>query len=186
MQNVELAKKDYKLFDIEQKLPKMQARLMNPVVLAYIGDGVHTLYVGEKLAFSSDVKSNVLQKKESKLVCATAQARAISGLLSELNEEEVAIYKRARNAKKGSKAKNSTAGDYVKSTGFEAVVGYLYITGQIERLNYILSLTESAGLTAELADSTKSVDKNENATLSEIKDENIEALSEIKDETYEN
>ena len=90
----------------------MQARFMNPVVLAYIGDGVHTLYVREKLAFSSDVKSNVLQKKESKLVCATAQARAINGLLTELNEEEVAIYKRARNAKKGSKAKNSTAGDY--------------------------------------------------------------------------
>lgn len=163
------------MFNIEQKLPKMQARLMNPVVLAYIGDGVHTLYVREKLAFSSDVKSNVLQKKESKLVCATAQARAINGLLTELNEEEIAIYKRARNAKKGSKAKNSTAGDYVKSTGFEAVVGYLYITGQIERLNYILSLTESSGGVVESADDTESADKNGNG-----------ALSEIKNETYEN
>ena len=163
------------MFDIEQKLPKMQARLMNPVVLAYIGDGVHTLYVREKLAFSSDVKSNVLQKKESKLVCATAQARAINGLLTELNEEEIAIYKRARNAKKGSKAKNSTAGDYVKSTGFEAVVGYLYITGQIERLNYILSLTDDAGLVGGSAENAESADKNANGTLSEIKNETYES-----------
>lgn len=162
------------MFDIEQKLPKMQARFMNPVVLAYIGDGVHTLYVREKLAFSSDVKSNVLQKKESKLVCATAQARAINGLLTELNEEEVAIYKRARNAKKGSKAKNSTAGDYVKSTGFEAVVGYLYITGQIERLNYILSLTDDAGLAGDSAESKENADKSENVTLREIKNETYE------------
>ena len=163
------------MFDIEQKLPKMQARFMNPVVLAYIGDGVHTLYVREKLAFSSDVKSNVLQKKESKLVCATAQARAINGLLTELNEEEVAIYKRARNAKKGSKAKNSTAGDYVKSTGFEAVVGYLYITGQIERLNYILSLTDDACLAGDSAESKENADKSENVTLREIKNETYES-----------
>ncbi len=181
------------MFDIEQKLCKMQARLMNPVVLAYIGDGVHTLYVREKLAFSSDVKSNVLQKKESKLVCATAQARAVNVLLTELNEEELAIYKRARNAKKGSKAKNSTAGDYVKSTGFEAVIGYLYITGQIERLNYILSLTDDArvgGFTegaskseTSSASETSSEDEpsSENATPSES-----ETSSDIENQTYEN
>lgn len=131
------------MFDIDQKLPEMQARLMNPVVLAYIGDGVHTLYVREKLAFSGDFKSNVLQKRESTMVCATAQARAAVNLLPLFTEDELAIYKRARNAKKGSKAKNSTAGDYVKSTGFEAVIGYLYITGQTERLNYVLSLADA-------------------------------------------
>lgn len=115
---------------------------MNPVVLAYIGDGVHTLYVREKLAFSSTAKSGELNKREAKIVCATAQAQAANVLMEEFSEDELAIFKRARNSKKGSKAKNSTAGNYVKSTGFEAVVGYLYITGQTERLNYILDKAE--------------------------------------------
>lgn len=115
---------------------------MNPVVLAYIGDGVHTLYVREKLAFSSTAKSGELNKREAKIVCANAQAKAANALIEDFSEEELAIFKRARNSKKGSKAKNSTAGDYVKSTGFEAVMGYLYITGQTERLNYLLDKAE--------------------------------------------
>ncbi len=130
------------MFDIEQKLKPEEARLINPVVLAYVGDGVHTLYVREKLAYSSTAKSGELNKREAKIVCASAQARAANLLMEEFTEEELAVYKRARNSKKGSKAKNSTAGDYVKSTGFEAVVGYLYITGRIERLNYLLEKAE--------------------------------------------
>lgn len=131
------------MFDIEQKLKPEDARMINPVVLAYVGDGVHTLYVREKLAYSSTAKSGELNKREAKIVCASAQARAANLLMEEFSEEELAVYKRARNSKKGSKAKNSTAGDYVKSTGFEAVVGYLYITGRIERLNYLLEKAES-------------------------------------------
>lgn len=130
------------LFDIEQKLAPEEARLMNPVVLAYVGDGVHTLYVREKLAYSTTAKSGELNKREAKIVCASAQARAANLLIDEFTEEELAVFKRARNAKKGSKAKNSTAGDYVKSTGFEAVIGYLYIIGKIERLNYLLEKAE--------------------------------------------
>lgn len=130
------------MFDIEQKLKPEDARLINPVVLAYVGDGVHTLYVREKLAYSSTAKSGELNKREAKIVCASAQARAANLLMEEFTEEELAVYKRARNSKKGSKAKNSTAGDYVKSTGFEAVVGYLYITGRIDRLNYLLEKAE--------------------------------------------
>lgn len=130
------------MFDIEQKLKPEDARLINPVVLAYVGDGVHTLYVREKLAYSSTAKSGELNKREAKIVCASAQARAANLLMEEFTEEELAVYKRARNSKKGSKAKNSTAGDYVKSTGFEAVVGYLYITGRIARLNYLLEKAE--------------------------------------------
>lgn len=130
------------MFDIEQKLAPEEARLMNPVVLAYVGDGVHTLYVREKLAYSTTAKSGELNKREAKIVCASAQARAANLLIDEFTEEELAVFKRARNAKKGSKAKNSTAGDYVKSTGFEAVIGYLYIIGKIERLNYLLEKAE--------------------------------------------
>lgn len=131
------------MFDIDQKISEEEARLMNPVVLAYVGDGVHTLYVREKLAFSSTAKSGELNKKEAKIVCATAQARAANLLIDEFSEAELAIFKRARNSKKGSKAKNSTAGDYVKSTGFEAVIGYLYVSGQIGRLNFLLEKAET-------------------------------------------
>ncbi len=131
------------MFDINEKITVRQATLMNPVVLAYIGDAVHSLYVREKLAFSTDKKSGELNKQEAKKVCATAQARAAEGLLNEFTEEESAIYRRARNSKKGSKAKNSTAGDYVKSTGFEAVIGYLYITDQLQRVNELLEKAEN-------------------------------------------
>ena len=56
-----------------------------------------------------------------------------------LTEEEIAIFKRARNTKKGAKAKHASVVEYNKSTGFEAVIGFLYITGEYERLNYLLN-----------------------------------------------
>ncbi len=133
------------MFDISQKISVEKAKLMNPVVLAYLGDAVHSLYVREKLAFHSDAKSGTLNKKESKLVCASAQARNAAIILPILTEEESDIYRRAKNSKKVSKAKNSSPTDYCKSTGYEAVIGYLYVTGQVERTNYLLSLTDEKG-----------------------------------------
>ena len=130
------------MFDIDQKLSIDEARLMNAVVLAYIGDGVQSLYVRKKLAYSSTAKTGELNKREAKIVCATAQARAAAALEEQFTEEELGIYKRAKNSKKGSKAKNESAKDYVKSTGFEAVIGYLYITGQTERVNTFLEKAE--------------------------------------------
>ena len=116
---------------------------MNPVVLAYIGDCVHTLYVRQKLAFSSDAKSGELNKREAKIVCATAQASALNNILPLLTEEEHAIFRRARNSKKNSRAKTASLTEYAKSTGFEAVMGYLYVTGQTERINELLFKAEN-------------------------------------------
>ena len=130
------------MFDISQKITTEKAKLMNPVVLAYLGDAVHSLYVREKLAFNSDAKSGTLNKREAKLVNAGAQAELAEKVLPLLSEEELAIYKRAKNAKKVSKAKNSSPSDYCKSTGFEAVIGYLYVTGQEQRVNELLSLAD--------------------------------------------
>ena len=103
---------------------------------------MHSLYVREKLAFHSDAKSGTLNKREAKLVNAGAQAELAEKVLPLLSEEELAIYKRAKNAKKVSKAKNSSPSDYCKSTGFEAVIGYLYVTGQVQRVNELLSLAD--------------------------------------------
>ena len=109
----------------------------------YIGDCVYTLYVRQKLAFSSDAKSGELNKREAKIVCATAQANALNNILPLLTEEEHAIFRRARNSKKNSRAKTATLTEYAKSTGFEAVIGYLYVIGDIVRLNELLNYGEN-------------------------------------------
>jgi len=113
---------------------------MNPVVLAFLGDAVYSLYIREKFAFSSDLKSGQLHKLSSANVNATSQSVFITKLMPYLNEEELSIYKRARNAKKATKAKSSTIADYNRATGLEALIGFLYITGNYERLNYLLNL----------------------------------------------
>ena len=140
-----MREKEAKLFDISQKITEEQARLMSPVVLAYLGDAVYSLYVREKLAFFSDAKSGALNKKAAQTVSAGEQAKLITAILPLLTEEEQSIYRRAKNAKKISKAKNQAPTDYSKSTGFEALIGYLYVTGQEARMNYLLGYTENKG-----------------------------------------
>ena len=133
------------MFDISQKITEEKARLMSPVVLAYLGDAVYSLYVREKLAFFSDAKSGALNKKAAQTVSAGEQAKLVTAILPLLTEEEQSIYRRAKNAKKISKAKNQAPTDYSKSTGFEALIGYLYVTGQEARMNYLLGYTENKG-----------------------------------------
>lgn len=116
---------------------------MDAVVLAFIGDAVYSLYVREKNVFSFDYKTGVLNAKTSELVCAKAQAVLADKLQGEFTETELAIFKRGRNAKKPTKSKSCTVAEYNKSTGLEAVMGFLYLTGQIERINYLLSFGEN-------------------------------------------
>lgn len=140
------------MFDFFVNGSAEKIKLINPVVLAYVGDGVQTLFVRKKLALTHDLKSSELNKIEAKSVCAGAQARAARKLTEVFTEDELAIFKRARNSKKGSRAKNSTLGDYSKSTGLEAVIGYLYLSGLTERLNEILNLAEEYALADETQD----------------------------------
>lgn len=85
-------------------------------------------------------KSGALHKLATKEIKAEAQADKIEKLLPCLSEEEVAVYKRARNAHYSSSAKNASIGDYKKASGFEALLGYLYLTGKHDRLNELLSI----------------------------------------------
>lgn len=112
---------------------------MNPVVLAFVGDAVYTLFVRTAAATQSDGKANALNKKSASEVSAVSQAKKIDALLTILTEEELGVFKRARNAKKTTRAKHASVSQYNKSTGFEALVGYLYLTGQEERLKQIVS-----------------------------------------------
>lgn len=110
-----------------------------PLTLAYIGDSVHTLFVRERVIGQSDKKVHELHILTSRYVKASAQAKAIHILLPELNEEEEAIYKRGRNAKSATVPKNAIVSDYRAATGFEVLIGALYIDKKKERLNEILA-----------------------------------------------
>ena len=116
-----------------------QARELNPLVLAYVGDGVHTLYVRLQELGKTTGKADKLHKAVTSRVKAEAQAKCMQIIIDELSEEESDIFHRARNAHTHSMAKNATVFDYRLATGFEALVGYLYLTGQRDRLEYILT-----------------------------------------------
>lgn len=123
-------------------LPADKVRNMNPVVLAFVGDAVYTLYVREKVVLSGDYKTGALNKMAAQTVCASAQARLAEQISTFFTEAENDVFRRARNAKKTSRAKNASVADYNASTGFEAVIGYLYLTGNYARLDELLALKD--------------------------------------------
>ena len=120
-------------------ISEKQARELNPLVLAYIGDGVHTLYVRTKEMRQTSGKADKLHRLVTDQVKASAQAQSLNNIKDLLTEEEEAIFLRARNSHQHSMAKNASVADYKIATGFEAVIGYLYLTGKNERLEYLLS-----------------------------------------------
>lgn len=121
-----------------EAIEKKQAMDLNPLVLAFVGDSVQMLYIKTKLALSHDCKSGKLHTLAKESVNATAQAQTYEDIKDILTEEEMQVYKRARNSKTSSSAKNAKITDYRKATGFEAVIGYLYLTGQSGRLITLL------------------------------------------------
>lgn len=124
---------------INSPITEAQAREMNPVVLAFIGDAVQTLTVRSALAVSGSAKAGSLHRQTSGEVNARHQAQLVAALEAKLTEAETAIYHRGRNSHTANTAKNATVGEYRMATGFEAVIGYLYLTGQTERLTELLN-----------------------------------------------
>lgn len=114
------------------------ARNLSPVTLAFVGDAVYSLYVREKLVLSTDYSTGTLQKLTSAEVSAHGQSELLEKLLPLFTEEETDVFKRGRNAKKSTKSKNASVAEYNRSTGFEAVLGYLYLTGQYKRIDELL------------------------------------------------
>ena len=114
--------------------------LINGIALAFEGDAVYSMYIRRHLIFQGLTKPNQLHREATKYVSARAQANLISLMLEEgiLTEKEEEIYKRGRNAKSHTKAKNADIVTYRMSTGFEAVMGYLHMTGAIERLEELI------------------------------------------------
>ena len=116
------------------QLPPVDIRTYSPVVLAYIGDAVYELIIRTILVDQGNRQANTLHKKASTYVKASAQAAMILALQEDLTEEEMHIFKRGRNAKSYSTAKNASVTDYRKATGFEALLGYLYLQNKEDRI----------------------------------------------------
>lgn len=115
-------------------LPESDPGQYSPLTLAYIGDAIYELVIRTILVRRANAPVNQLHRKASAVVKAETQSAMIDVLLPVFTEEETAIYRRGRNAKSYTKAKNATVGDYRRATGFEAVMGYLYLKGEMTRL----------------------------------------------------
>ena len=117
-------------FGIEGK----DIRSFSPLTLAYIGDAVYEIVIRTIIVEKGNAPVNKLHHKASSLVKAVAQKEAMGKILPLLTEEEEAVYKRGRNAKSYTSAKNASVIDYRIATGFEALMGFLYLMGRNERM----------------------------------------------------
>ena len=115
---------------------------LSPLALAFLGDAIHTKFVREYVLKNTENKKISNYHNEAKKFCnAKWQKEILEKLLIVLNEDEKEIVRKARNAKAKHKAKNFDEEEYKKATAFEALVGYLYLTNQTERLNEILNFS---------------------------------------------
>ena len=119
-------------------MDSQQAKQLSPVTLAFVGDAVYSLYIRSREVQGSDKRPAELQKHTSELVSAKGQSELLSRIEQAFTEEEAAIFHRGRNAKKATKSKNASVVDYNRSTGFEAVLGYLYLTGRYDRISQLI------------------------------------------------
>ena len=122
---------------IEKPFTKVQAGAMNPLALAYIGDGIFSDAVRKYLIGCGHQNVNFMTKASVKYVRASAQSLVIHTLIPELTEEEHRIVKRGRNTS-SQVPKNAKASDYRYATGFEALIGYLHLSGASSRLEQLL------------------------------------------------
>ena len=132
-------------------LTKAQATRINAVTLAFLGDAVFTLHVRERLVCSNTGKAADLQRASAKVVSAKGQSVFLDKVMEMFSQEENDVFHRGRNAKKATKSKNASAAEYCRSTGFEAVLGYLYLIGEDERIAYLLSFIEESALQGQAA-----------------------------------
>lgn len=116
------------------KLPETDIKTYSPLTLAFIGDSIFDLIIRTAVVEGGNAPVNKLHKRASKLVQASAQADLYHTIKEQLTEEELAVFKRGRNAKSFTTAKNAGVVEYRTATGLEALMGYLYLTGRMERL----------------------------------------------------
>lgn len=119
-------------------LKEVDIRTYSPLTLAYIGDAVYDLIIRTAVVQRGNCSANRLHQQTIRYVKAPAQALLAETIMEELTGQELAVYKRGRNAKPYSMAKNATVSEYKKATGLEALTGYLYLTDQMERALWLI------------------------------------------------
>ena len=131
-----------------KEFTKEEARRLNPLQLALIGDGVFEIYIRNYILSSNiELSAHKIHVKAIGYVKAKSQSIIIHNLESELTEDELYIYKRGRNTKSNTIPKNAEVIDYRNATGFEALIGYLYLSGDKQRLKYLLERSTKINLT---------------------------------------
>ena len=125
-----------KSFDLRE----VDIRTYSPLTLAYIGDAVYDLIIRTVVVQKGNTSANKLHKQTIEYVKAPAQAGLIEAIMEDLTEEEAGIYRRGKNAKPYTMAKNATMNEYKKATGFEALVGYLYLTDKGDRILELIQI----------------------------------------------
>ena len=143
-------------FDIR----KGDIRTYSPLTLAYIGDGIYDLVIRSMIVAQGNTKASQLHNHTSHLVKAHSQSAMMEYLLPVLSEAEEAVYKRGRNAKSPTMAKNASMSDYRRATGFEALMGYLYLSGRTERMVDLVALAMTKTGKADSGDMEKQKEEN--------------------------
>jgi len=123
-------------FNLEAK----DIRTYSPLTLAYIGDAVFDLVIRSVLVNKGNTAVNNLHKRASAIVKAPTQAAIAAAIMEDLTDEEKDIYRRGRNSKPHTKAKNASTMEYLEATGFEAVLGFLYLAGDMDRALWLIKL----------------------------------------------
>ena len=134
-------KKFKELFELEDT----DIRTYSPLTLAYIGDAFYELVIRTSLVEKGNTQVNKLHQRASKLVKASAQSEIVEKLKPYLTEEEMGIFKRGRNAKSFTMAKNASMSDYRRATGFEALMGHLYLTEKWDRMLELIKIGITEG-----------------------------------------
>lgn len=121
-------------FEEQFDLKEVDIRTYSPLVLAYIGDAVYDIIIRTILVKRGNCSPNKLHKRSSQLVKAATQSEIVEQIKEEFTDEELQIYKRGRNAKSPTMAKNASMSEYRRATGFEALIGYLYLQKEFKRI----------------------------------------------------
>ena len=126
----------FKLYKEKLNLKAVDVQTTSPLILAYIGDCLYDLAVREYMVSNFPGVVNAVNQKKTTFVCAHAQSEIMGYLIGQgvLTDEEMSVYRRGRNQKSATHSKNSSIQEYRRATGFEALIGYLYLTEQYERM----------------------------------------------------
>lgn len=116
------------------QIEDVDIKTYSPLTLAYIGDGIFDMVIRSIVVDRGNTSANQLHQHTSHIVKAATQAKMMNAIMGQLSDEERDVYRRGRNAKSHTMAKNASMSDYRNATGFEALMGYLYLTDQLGRI----------------------------------------------------